>query len=121
MNNIRDPKNKPIISSLISSQTANVFKELRHVLIRVGYTLSAFDTVTSKSAGEQKKKRLRKGRSKIQIYKICMHSEVARLLDTVKPPRPDDARDSEVQPFVKMARVSMEPTRETMELDANGS
>ena len=92
VNNIRDPKNKPIISSLISSQTANVFKELRHVLIRVGYTLSAFDTVTSKSAGEQKKKRLRKGRSKIQIYKICMHSEVARLLDTVKPPRPDDAR-----------------------------
>ena len=79
--------------------------------------------MTSKSAGEQKKKRLRKGRSKIQIYKICMHSEVARLLDTVKPPRPDDARDSEVQPFVKMARVSMEPTRETlsMELDANGS
>jgi hypothetical protein len=121
VNNIRDPKNKPIISSLISSQTANVFKELRHVLIRVGYTLSAFDTVTSKSAGEQKKKRLRKGRSKIQIYKICMHSEVARLLDTIKPPRPDNAQDSEVQPFVKMAHLSMEPTREAIELDANGS
>ena len=97
VNNIRDPKNKPInlITSINSSQTANVFKALRHVLMRIGYTLSAFDTVTSKSAGEQKKKRLRKGRSKIQIYKICMHSEVARLLDTVKPPRPDNAQDSE--------------------------
>ncbi len=84
VNNIRDPKNKPTITSLNSSQPANVFKGLRHVLMRVGYTLSAFDTVTSKSAGEQKKKRLRKGRSKIQIYKICMHRKVERLLEKVR-------------------------------------
>ena len=84
VNNITDPKNKPIITSLNSSQPANVFKELRHVLMRIGYTLSAFDTVTSTSAGEQKKKRLRKGRSKIQVYKIGMHSKVEHLLDKVR-------------------------------------
>jgi len=84
VNNITDPKNKLIITSLNSSQPANVFKELRHVLMRIGYTLSAFDTVTSTSAGEQKKKRLRKGRSKIQVYKIGMHSKVEHLLDKVR-------------------------------------